>query len=503
MAALQKQFTYERHKPEETLLYKIVQENLLTFLEQVEMETGYSLPNFVIKEFEEYLKCGILAHGFLRAKCESCSNEHLVAFSCKRRGFCPSCGVRRMNESAIHMVDEVLPNQAIRQWVLSFPFQLRLVLAIRPKIMGKCLAIATKCISNHLIKKAGLKNAKAKTGAVTLIQRFGGSVNLNVHFHQMTIDGAYELDENNEPKTFHPTSAPTIPELESVLAAIIEKITKYLEKSGIIIKDDENKEFQLEIPQEDSLSRLQAAAVTYKFAMGANKGKKALVLKTIPETDHNSRKGLVATSSGFSLHAGVHVAAGKKKELEKICRYIARPPIAEERLSQNASGQIVYKLKRPYDDGTSHIVMSPMELMEKLASIVPRPKVHLTRFHGALAPHYKFRKMIVPVKAEPPKLELVPDQTPMGKLAEQKKKTRISWARLLKRIFGIDIEKCNLCGGKVKIISAIEDPRVIKKILDHVGMPSVAPAPKPARGPPQNETNQDEFDFHQQSPEEF
>ena len=136
----------------------------------------------------------------------------------------------------------------------------------------------------------------------------------------------------------------------------------------------------------------------------------------------------------------------------------------------------MYKLKRPYDDGTSHIVMSPTELMEKLASIVPRPKVHLTRFHGVLAPHYKFRKMIAPVKAEPPKLELVPDQTPTGALAEQKKKTRISWARLLKRIFGIDVEKCNLCGGKVKIISTIEDPKVIKKILDHVGMPSVTPA---------------------------
>lgn len=329
MAALQKQFTYERHKPEETLLYKIVQENLLGFLEQVEVDTGYPLPDFVIKEFDEYLKCGILAHGFLRAKCESCSNEHLVAFSCKRRGFCPSCGVRRMNESAIHMVDEVLPmDKAIRQWVLSFPFQLRLLLAIRLRIMGKCLAITTRCISNHLIKKAGLSRAKAKSGAVTLIQRFGGSINLNVHFHQLAIDGVYELDENNEPRIFHPIAAPTKPELESILTEIINKITRYLEKSGIIIKDDENKEFQLEIPQEDSLSRLQAAAVTYRFAVGANKGKKALVLKTMPEADHNSKKGLVAANSGFSLHAGVHVSAGKKKGLEKLCRYIARPPVA-------------------------------------------------------------------------------------------------------------------------------------------------------------------------------
>ena len=141
-----------------------------------------------------------------------------------------------------------------------------------------------------------------------------------------------------------------------------------------------------------------------------------------------------------------------------------------------------------------------------VASLVPRPRVHLTRFHGVLAPHYKHRKMIVPAKArEEPAAELVvtPDQTPMNRLTEQRKKTRISWARLLKRIFNIDVESCNLCGGKVRIISAIEDPKVIKKILDHVGIPSVAPAPKLARGPPATETMQESFELYQPSPDEI
>jgi ribosomal protein S27E len=130
------QHTYQRHKPEETALYKIVQENLETFLAMVRAETGQPLPDFVEKEFYEYLKCGVLAHGFLRVQCESCRHEKLVAFSCKRRGFCPSCGVRRMSETAIHLVDSVLPIKPIRQWVISFPFQIRLLLAIRPKLMG-------------------------------------------------------------------------------------------------------------------------------------------------------------------------------------------------------------------------------------------------------------------------------------------------------------------------------------------------------------------------------
>jgi len=134
-----KTFTYTRHKPEETLLYKLIQNNWLSFQDQVLHDTGYPLPDFVTKEFTEYLRCGILAHGFLRARCESCKHEMLVAFSCKRRGFCPSCGARRMSETAAHLVDSVLPVQNIRQWVISFPFQIRLCLAIRPKIMARAL----------------------------------------------------------------------------------------------------------------------------------------------------------------------------------------------------------------------------------------------------------------------------------------------------------------------------------------------------------------------------
>ncbi len=150
-----------------------------------------ALPRHVQKEFDEYLKCGRLEHGFLRVQCSSCHHERLVAFSCKRRGFCPSCGARRMAESAALLVDEVLPNQPMRQWVLSFPFQLRFLFASRPELMGKVLGIVHRAISSHLIKKAELTQKTAKTGAVTLIQRFGSALNLNVHFHMLFLDGVY------------------------------------------------------------------------------------------------------------------------------------------------------------------------------------------------------------------------------------------------------------------------------------------------------------------------
>jgi len=119
-------------------------------------ERGHFLPKFVHQEFYDYLKCGRLQHGFVRVKCNDCRNELLVAFSCKQRGFCPSCGGRRMIDTAAHLVDRVLPSIPIRQWVLSFPYPLRLLYSTHPQAMTRTLNIVLRAIETHLIKKAGL-----------------------------------------------------------------------------------------------------------------------------------------------------------------------------------------------------------------------------------------------------------------------------------------------------------------------------------------------------------
>ena len=165
---------HERHRPEQTLLYRIIDRHYPEFLACM-AEQGKPLPLHIKKEFDEFLKCGRLEHGFLRVQCSTCHKERLVAFSCKRRGFCPSCGARRMAESAALLVDEVLPHQPMRQWVLSFPYQLRFLFASRPELMGNVLGIVYRAIASYLIKKAGLTRKSAQCGAVTLIQRFGRS----------------------------------------------------------------------------------------------------------------------------------------------------------------------------------------------------------------------------------------------------------------------------------------------------------------------------------------
>ena len=220
-------------------------------------------------------------------------------------------------------------------------------------------------IGQYYRKKANLKSTNSKSGAVTLIQRFGGSLNLNIHFHQLFVDGCYELNEQKEPIDFWVATPPTVKEIEQVLTKIIHKLTKYLERQKIIIRDDDNGGFQIPIPDEDTLSKLQASSVTYRFATGKSKGKKAMVLKSVTDTDHTATKGLVAKNSGFSLHAGVATKAHERDRLERVCRYIARPAVSEERLSTNDSGDVIYRFKKPWDDGTTALKLTPMELMER------------------------------------------------------------------------------------------------------------------------------------------
>jgi hypothetical protein len=142
-----------------------------------------------------------------------------------------------------------------------------------------------------------------------------------------------------------------------------------------------------------------------------------------------------------SAHAAVRCGADQRKELERLCRYITRPAIANERLNRNHAGDVVLQLKSAYQDGSTHIVMSPLEFMQRLAALVPPQRLHLIRFHGVLAPHAKLRAAIVPSPAENATAHSA------DHAHAHRSPARMSWARLLKRVFDIDIERCPNCGS--------------------------------------------------------
>lgn len=263
MLATQQTAQYKRHRPENTLLYQLVERYYPDFKEALSQQ-GKHLPTFVEREFDEFLRCGRLEHGFLRVVCDDCKHEKRVAFSCKRRGFCPSCGARRMAESAALLVDDVLQGYPIRQWVLSLPIPLRLLLARYPSELGKVLGIIHRAISTHIVNRAGFSNKQAKTGAVTLIQRFGSALNLNIHFHMLFLEGA--ISENALGGTsFTRIKAPSHNDMVELVHTISYRIAQYLEKVGLVERDMENSYLNLPIDDEDSLLQLQGASVSYRI----------------------------------------------------------------------------------------------------------------------------------------------------------------------------------------------------------------------------------------------
>ena len=288
------------------------------------------------------------------------------------------------------------------------------------------------------------------------------------------LDGVYRISEGVS--VFHPALAPSGDELEALLLRIIRRILRSLTRTGHLI-EEHGMSYLAEVDSQSALTPLQAAACTYRIALGPRGRQKVLSLQTLPSRAADATRPGCVNAHGFSLHAAVRCGAHQRKELERLCRYITRPAIANERLKRNNAGQVVLQLKSPWRDGTIHIVMSPLEFMQRLAALVPRPRLHLIRFHGVLAPHANLRAQIVP--STPVNAHETCDhhaQTPPA-LAP----ARMSWACLLKRVFDIDVEHCANCGGRLKIIAAIVDPAVITKILTHLHLPARAPPRSPAR----------------------
>ena len=184
---------------------------------------------------------------------------------------------------------------------------------------------------------------------------------------------------------------------------------------------------------------------------------------------------------GFSLHAATRIDARNRASLEHLCRYVARPPLAAGRLQLIDNERLSFALKTPWSDGTTHLVLSPLELIEKLAALVPPPRLNLIRYHGVLAPSARDRSKIVPLTAveEPLSQEAVP--------SSQQRAHRLAWATLLARVFAIDVSSCDECGGAIRIIAALTDPLSIRAYLEGVGLPARPPPIAAARRSLQSE----------------
>ena len=336
------------------------------------------MPGFVEQEFRDFLTCGVLAHGFARLRCADCAFERLVPFSCKGRGFCPSCGGRRMTECAARLVDEVLPRVPVSQWVLSLPYRFRYLLAWDHALARAVLGVFVRVLlgfQRHRARRYGIRDGRSE--CVTVIQRFGGGLNLNIHFHTLLFDGVF----------YAPGEGDTL-DFRALLARIAARMQRLLERRSLDSGGADLCQADPVVEESPALAGISSASIQGRIALGPRAGARVWrvgddpdapwVLSTAPRHAH---------LAGFDLHANVAVPAADRPRLEQLCRYLLRPAVAEDRLRLLADGRIVLTLKTAWADGTRQLVFEPLTLLEKLAALTPRPRINLVLYHGVLAPH--------------------------------------------------------------------------------------------------------------------
>jgi hypothetical protein len=469
--------TYARRRPEKSTLYRIVAEHAETVFAEAEASSqrgGY--PKYVKDEVAAFIRCGLLQHGFARFSCRACGEERLVAFSCKKRGLCPSCIAKRSALTAAHLCDAVLPVCPYRQWTLSLPYALRLRLIRDGALFTKVIRTFVRTVFSWQRRKAkALGHRKVHCGSVTFAQRFGSLLQLTPHAHTWIPDGVFVEQDDGE-LSFVPLSAPTDEEIDTLCRRLAKRISRVCR-----VEDDDE---PIEDDDDAVIASVQAEAVRAPL-------RQPHFFDDVPEAKARKRSPLCAQHAGFSLHAGLWVEARKRQKLERLLRYGSRPPFAQKRLSLLPSGKVRLELRKPLRTGQTQLVLEPEAFLRRLFAIIPPPRWHLTRFHGVFSGHHRLRRKLATLLPEPPPPPLPRDDAePRAALIDDEQtpsESRIAYAQLLSRVFEADIGCCQRCGGELRFVACIDEPDAIAKILTHLGLSTEVPKLAPARSPPQTE----------------
>ena len=249
----------------------------------------------------------------------------------------------------------------------------------------------------------GRARQQVQPGSVTFIQRFGSALNLNVHYHIIFLEGVY-LDRTAQglKPRFVKGEPPSDADIADVVQTISRRVIRKLRHLGYLEAgsyDAVATGYDPLLSEAPELARTLAASVTQRIAFGERAGQPVRRIGSGfgYEGESPALTGpRCASVHGFSLHANTQVPAHRRDQLERLLRYTARGAVALERLEEAANGELVYRFTKPWSDGTTGITLSPLELLEKLAALVPLPRVHLVRYGGCLAPHSRLRGALTP-----------------------------------------------------------------------------------------------------------
>jgi hypothetical protein len=409
---------------------------------------------------------------------------------------------------------------------LSVPYEFRLLLASKSEVLSAVIRSVMRVVLGwYRVRGRELGFAGAETGAVSFVQRCGGSLNANTHLHIIAIDGFYTRDNASGAAKFHFVEPPSAADLARMVTTICERVCRMLGRRGLIGEANHHNNEADTTP--DALAACRKVSLSRgRFERLDEHGRAQQQL--FPDDEQGMRRKKdgrwTADLKGFSLNAGVSFSALDRKGREQLVRYCTRPPLAMERLSVLRDGSVAYRIKYA-SKRRSHRIMSPVEFMARLACIIAPPRLPLTRYHGVLAPGSSWRRQIVAApraststegncepacaahvnarpmrkaptdarpskpaaplvlvaKADPPTPE--PAQATAPKPCSRTSTSYVPWSELMKRTFGINVLCCPVCQATMALLAVITKQEVIAKILTHVNVPRepVAKDDAPAR----------------------
>ncbi len=309
-----------------------------------------------------------------------------------------------------------------------------------PAVLNAALHIFLTTIERVLRQHSPGASAASRLGAVIFIHRFGALLNAHLHFHCIVIDGVFEADAQDG-VAFHPASGVDAPALAAVQAAVRKRLLRAVERRGLLSADD---------------------------------------AQTMANWEHGG---------GFSVDTAVRIEAHERDGLERLLRYCARPAFALERLREIDPEHLVYESVKPGPGGSVSVMLTPMQLFDRLAALIPPPRRHRHRYYGVLPPNSPLREAVTALAqpAEDTPAPAMIGASPSAAISTEpahRQAARYVWALLLARIYEVLPLLCPNCGGEMRIIAFITEGAVIREILGHLGEPTSPPRLMPARGPP-------------------
>jgi Putative transposase/Transposase zinc-binding domain len=422
---------YRPRRPAQTPLYQLLESLFETVKGAWEdlFQTRYGFWRAILDGVvARYLDCGIFERGFARIRCPGCATEFLLAFSCKGRGLCPSCGAKRAAEFAAFLQDQVVADVGHAQWVFTVPKMLRPYFMHHRELLGPLCTAAWQTVRELMAVAAGEEKG-FRPGMVAMSQTFGDQLNPHPHVHALVTRGGWTASGQWVGVPYVDPSA-----AEQLFR---HKVIRLLQRADLLDED-------------------------------------------------RTRLLLSWQHSGFSVHNAVTVPAGDGHALEALARYCLRNPVSLARLQWTPGSATAAYLPRPGHHDEKAETLDALDFLARLLAHVPDPRRHTVHYYGAYSNvvrgKLKARRQAQhteplapgPGEAAPP---------PPASVSPSLAALRRGWAQLLRRVYEIEPLVCPRCQGVMRVVAFITDHRVIRRILDHVNA-SARRAPQDRASPP-------------------